>query len=140
MSADVKTGKILFIGLGNRDVTPDAVGPFDNGSAAIIVPEYYSEEGSEVFVYAPGVTIQTGLETADFVKAVGNEIKPDLLIVIDALAARNSSRLCRTIQLTNTGIHPGSGVGNSRKEISEEMLGIPCHRYWDSDSCRWSCS
>ena len=58
-----------------------------------IVPEYYSEDGSEVFVYAPGVTIQTGLETADFVKAMVTEIKPDLLIVIDALAARDSSRL-----------------------------------------------
>ena len=89
------------------------------------MPDYYSEDGSEVFVYAPGVTIQTGLETADFVKAVAGEIKPDVLIVIDALAARNSSRLCRTIQLTNTGIHPGSGVGNSRKEISEDTLGLP---------------
>ena len=94
-------------------------------SHAQLVPEYYSEDGSEVFVYAPGVTIQTGLETADFVKAVAAEIKPDLLIVIDALAARDSSRLCRTIQLTNTGIHPGSGVGNSRKEVSEETMGMP---------------
>jgi len=121
----LKTGKILLIGLGNRDITPDAVGPLTMDRLKVIVPEYYSEEGSEVYVYAPGVTIQTGLETADFVKAVTNEIKPDLLIVIDALAARDSSRLCRTIQLTDTGIHPGSGVGNSRKEISQEMLGIP---------------
>ena len=121
----LKTGKILLIGLGNRDITPDAVGPLTMDRLRGIVPDYYSDEGSEVFVYAPGVTIQTGLETADFVKAVTNEIKPDLLIVIDALAARDSSRLCRTIQLTNTGIHPGSGVGNSRKEISQDMLGIP---------------
>lgn len=128
MLADVvslKTGKILLIGLGNRDITPDAVGPLTMDRLRGIVPDYYSEEGSEVYVYAPGVTIQTGLETADFVKAVTNEIKPDLLIVIDALAARDSSRLCRTIQLTDTGIHPGSGVGNSRKEISQDMLGIP---------------
>lgn len=122
---NVEKGKILFIGLGNRDVTPDAVGPLTMDSLRNIVPDYYSEDGSEVFVYAPGVTIQTGLETADFVKAVANEIQPDLLIVIDALAARDSSRLCRTIQLTNTGIHPGSGVGNSRKEVSEETLGVP---------------
>ncbi len=121
----IREGKILFIGLGNRDITPDAVGPLTMDRLRNIVPDYYSEEGSEVYVYAPGVTIQTGLETADFVKAVAAEIKPDLLIVIDALAARNSSRLCRTIQLTNTGIHPGSGVGNSRKEISEETLGLP---------------
>ncbi len=121
----LKTGKILLIGLGNRDITPDAVGPLTMDKLRDIVPNYYSEEGSEVFVYAPGVTIQTGLETSDFVNALVTEIKPDLLIVIDALAARDSSRLCRTIQLTDTGIHPGSGVGNSRKEISKEVLGIP---------------
>ncbi|MHA6260357.1 GPR endopeptidase [Sporosarcina sp. CAU 1771] len=122
---NVAKGKILFIGLGNRDVTPDAVGPITMDILRNVVPDYYSDDGSEVFVYAPGVTIQTGLETADFVKAVANEIKPDLLIVIDALAARDSSRLCKTIQLTNTGIHPGSGVGNSRKEVSQETLGMP---------------
>ena len=121
----VKQGKILFVGLGNRDVTPDAVGPYAMDHLQQIVPDYYAEEGSEVFVYAPGVTIQTGLETANFVKAVTTEIQPDVLIVIDALAARNSTRLCRTIQLTNTGIHPGSGVGNNRKEISREALGVP---------------
>lgn len=121
----VAAGKILFVGLGNRDVTPDAVGPLTMDKLANLVPDYYSPEGSEVFVYAPGVTIQTGLETADFVKALVNEIKPDLLVVVDALAARDSSRLCRTIQLTDTGIHPGSGVGNSRKEVSADTLGIP---------------
>lgn len=121
----ISKGKILFIGLGNRDVTPDAVGPLTMDKLRDVVPEYYSEKGGEVFVYAPGVTIQTGLETADFIKAVVSEVKPDLLVVIDALAARDSSRLCRTIQLTDTGIHPGSGVGNSRKEVSEETLGVP---------------
>lgn len=124
-TAPLKNGKILFIGLGNRDVTPDAVGPLTMDRLQALVPEYYSEDGSEVFVYAPGVTIQTGLETADFVKAITDEVKPDLLIVIDALAARSSARLCRTIQLTDTGIHPGSGVGNNRKEISREALGLP---------------
>jgi len=121
----VANGKILFVGLGNRDITPDAVGPLTMDRLRDLVPSYYSEDGSEIFVYAPGVTIQTGLETADFVKALVTEIKPDLLVVIDALAARDSSRLCRTIQLTDTGIHPGSGVGNSRKEISKESLGLP---------------
>ncbi len=121
----LKKGKILFVGLGNRDVTPDAIGPLTMDRLKDIVPAYYDEAGGEVYVYAPGVTIQTGLETADFVKAIVGEIKPDLLIVIDALAARDSSRLCRTIQLTDTGIHPGSGVGNSRKEISYETLGLP---------------
>ncbi|AOV07917.1 GPR endopeptidase [Sporosarcina ureilytica] len=121
----IANGKILFIGLGNREVTPDAVGPLAMDRLREIVAEYYTEDGGEVFVYAPGVTIQTGLETADFIKAVVSEVEPDLLIVIDALAARDSSRLCRTIQLTDTGIHPGSGVGNSRKEVSEETLGLP---------------
>lgn len=118
-------GKILFVGLGNREVTPDAVGPFTMDRLKEIVPSYFTKEGGEVFVYAPGVTIQTGLETADFIKAIVSEIQPDLLIVIDALAARDSSRLCRTIQLTDTGIHPGSGVGNNRKEVSMETLGVP---------------
>lgn len=121
----MESGKVLFIGLGNRDITPDAIGPLTMDKLRDLVPDYYSKDGSEVFVYAPGVTIQTGLETADFVKALVAEIKPDLLVIIDALAARDSSRLCRTIQLTNTGIHPGSGVGNSRKEVSEETLGLP---------------
>lgn len=124
-SLNLKSGKILFIGLGNRDVTPDAVGPLTMDRLKMIVPEYYAEDGSEVYVYAPGVTIQTGLETAHFVNALVTEIQPDLLVVVDALAARDSSRLCRTIQLTDTGIHPGSGVGNSRKEVSKETLGIP---------------
>lgn len=118
-------GKILFVGLGNRDVTPDAVGPFTMDRLKEIVPTYFTEDGGEVFVYAPGVTIQTGLETADFIQAIVTEIQPDVLIVIDALAARDSARLCRTIQLTDTGIHPGSGVGNNRKEVSMETLGVP---------------
>ncbi|QTD41646.1 GPR endopeptidase [Sporosarcina sp. Te-1] len=118
-------GKILFIGLGNREVTPDAIGPLTMDRMTEIVPKYFSDEGAEVYVYAPGVTIQTGLETAEFVGAVIDKIKPDVLIVIDALAAKDSSRLCRTIQMTDTGIHPGSGVGNSRKEVSKETLGIP---------------
>ncbi|WP_153722286.1 GPR endopeptidase [Sporosarcina cascadiensis] len=117
--------KILFIGLGNPDITPDAVGPVTMGFVKEVIPDYYEEDDSGILVYAPGVTIQTGLETASFVKAIVEEAKPDVLIVVDALAARSSSRLCRTVQLTDTGIHPGSGVGNSRKELSENSLGIP---------------
>lgn len=117
--------RLLFIGLGNRDVTPDAVGPLAMDVFKDVIPAYYAEDGSEVIVYAPGVTIQTGLETAHFVKAIANQVKPDAIVIIDALAARDSNRLCKTIQLTDTGIHPGSGVGNSRKELSEETLGVP---------------
>ncbi len=122
-----------MVGLGNREVTPDAVGPLTMDRLKEIVPIYYSDEGSELYVYAPGVTIQTGLETADFVKALVNEIKPDLLIVVDALAARDSSRLCKTIQMTDTGIHPGSGVGNSQEGIIERNIRHPghCNRYSD---------
>ncbi|MDV6377961.1 GPR endopeptidase [Sporosarcina sp. GW1-11] len=117
--------KLLLIGLGNRDITPDAVGPLTMDYVKEVIPDYYESDESDIIVYAPGVTIQTGLETASFVKAIIDQAKPDALIVVDALAARSSSRLCRTIQLTDTGIHPGSGVGNSRKELSENSLGIP---------------
>ncbi|PIC78511.1 GPR endopeptidase [Sporosarcina sp. P19] len=117
--------KVLCVGLGNREITPDAVGPAVMDYVKEVIPDYYETDESGVMVYAPGVTIQTGLETASFVKAIVDQSKPDLLLVVDALAARSSARLCRTIQLTDTGIHPGSGVGNSRKELSEKSLGIP---------------
>lgn len=119
-----KDSKILIIGLGNATITPDAIGPktieYLQGSSLT-----EKAERVKVVMYAPGVTGQTGFETSDFVQAISNAFKPDLIIALDALAARNSERLCKTIQLTNTGIHPGSGVGNQRKEISEEVYGVP---------------
>ncbi|MFJ7949999.1 GPR endopeptidase [Lysinibacillus sp. NPDC096418] len=112
--------KILIIGLGNRTITPDAVGPL------VIDHLHNLEQIDDKFVmYAPGVTGQTGYETGEFVAALAERIQPKLIIVIDALASRSSERLCKTIQLTNTGIHPGSGVGNQRQEISQEVLGVP---------------
>ncbi|MGE6488372.1 GPR endopeptidase [Paenisporosarcina sp. NPDC076898] len=116
--------KVLIIGLGNRTITPDAIGP-------LAIDRFHEEmfhfpfETGQVVFYAPGVTGQTGLETGEFVKAIAEHVKPDLILIIDALAARNQDRLCKTIQLTNTGIHPGSGVGNARSEISHESLGVP---------------
>lgn len=116
--------KILIIGLGNRTITPDAIGP-------LAIDRFHEKmftvpiEFGHIVFYAPGVTGQTGLETGEFVKAISQRVKPDLILVIDALAARNQDRLCKTIQITNTGIHPGSGVGNSRNEISFESLGVP---------------
>ena len=112
--------KILIIGLGNRTITPDAIGPYliDHLHSLDVIDEKF-------VMYAPGVTGQTGYETGDFVAALAERLQPKLIIVVDALATRASDRLCKTIQLTNTGIHPGSGVGNQRKEISYEMLGIP---------------
>ena len=112
---------ILIIGLGNKTITPDAVGPLTIDA----LQKENSEQESNFILFAPGVTGQTGYETSDFVAALAEKIKPKLIIVIDALATRSTERLCKTIQLTNTGIHPGSGVGNERKEISETSLGIP---------------
>lgn len=117
-----KEDKILIVGLGNKTITPDAIGPF----AIDAMQREFEEEYNEQFImYAPGVTGQTGFETSEFVGALVDKIQPGLVIVIDALATKASPRLCRTIQLTDTGIHPGSGVGNERAEISYEALGVP---------------
>ncbi len=124
---------VLVVGLGNREVTADALGPqvVDNlfitrhviknyGKAA-----YNCKKMNLVSSIEPGVMAKTGMETAEIVKGVVAETRPDVLIVIDALAARNTKRLNRTIQITNTGIQPGSGVGNHRNALTEESLGVP---------------
>lgn len=114
--------KILVVGLGNKTITPDAIGPV----TIDFMQERQLDDFHEQFIlYAPGVTGQTGFETSDFIHALVEKIQPDLVIVIDALATRGTSRLCKTIQITDTGIHPGSGVGNQRAEVSKEVLGIP---------------
>ena len=123
----------LVVGLGNRDVTPDALGPHTVECLNVtrhIVKEYgkyaMGEEACQtVSAIAPGVMAQTGMETYEIIKGIVDTVKPDVVFVIDALAARNTKRLNRTIQIADTGIHPGSGVGNHRNEISEETLGIP---------------
>ena len=130
---DRKELKILFVGLGNRAVTPDALGPYvtDNLCATRhIVKEYgkYAmgmQHVNLVSTLAPGVMGQTGMETVEVVRGVVKETKPDLVIAVDALAARNSRRLNRTIQIADTGIHPGSGVGNHRNGITRESIGVP---------------
>lgn len=120
--------KIMVAGLGNREVTPDALGPFviDN----LYVTRHLLKEGIisksvEISAIAPGVMAQTGMESLTILKALVKEIQPELLIVIDALAARESDRLNKTIQLADTGITPGSGVGNHRNAINKENIGIP---------------
>lgn len=123
----------LVVGLGNRDVTPDALGPHTVECLNVtrhIVKEYgkYAmgeDEAHMVSAIAPGVMAQTGMETYEIIKGIVQMIEPDVVFVIDALAARNTKRLNRTIQIADTGIHPGSGVGNHRNEISKETLGIP---------------
>ena len=124
---------VLVVGLGNREVTADALGPHvvDNlyitrhvvkeyGKAAYNCSKMNLVSGME-----PGVMAKTGMETAEIVKGVVAQTSPDVLVVIDALAARSIKRLNRTIQITNTGIQPGSGVGNHRNALTEEELGIP---------------
>lgn len=128
-----KEQSILVVGLGNREVTADALGPqvVDNlfitrhvvkayGKAA-----YNKESINLISSIEPGVMAKTGMETAEIVKGVIDETGPDVVVVIDALAARSTKRLNRTIQITNTGIQPGSGVGNHRNALTLESLGIP---------------
>lgn len=122
----------LVVGLGNRDVTPDALGPFTLEQLNItrhIIKEYgncaLQTRTQMVSAIAPGVMAQTGMETYEIIKGVVDMTSPDVVFVIDALAARNTKRLNRTIQITDTGIRPGSGVGNHRNEISKETIGVP---------------
>ena len=124
---------VLIVGLGNRQVTPDALGPYVVENLCVtrhIVKEYgkYAmgmEHANLVSAIIPGVMGQTGMETVGIVKGVVEETSPDLVIAIDALAARNSRRLNRTVQIADTGIHPGSGVGNHRNGLTKESLGVP---------------
>ena len=112
--------KILVVGLGNREVTPDALGPYVVDNMMItrhIIKEYGqyafgNKATSQISGIVPGVMAQTGMESGEIVRGVIEETKPDIVIVVDALAARSVKRLNRTIQITDTGINPGSGVGN----------------------------
>jgi len=122
--------KCLIIGLGNDKSTPDALGPkvIDN----IMVTRHLFELNENikdgirnVSAIACGVMGETGIETSDIIKSIIKTTKPDFVIAIDALCASSVARVNKTIQMTDTGIHPGSGVGNKRKEISEDTLNIP---------------
>lgn len=119
----------LIIGLGNENSTPDALGPLVIGKIMVTNPLYLYGELEEgyrrVCAIAPGVTGETGIETSDFIKYIIDCVKPQFVIVIDALASGSIERVNRTIQMTNTGIAPGSGIGNKRKEVSKELYGIP---------------
>lgn len=124
---------VLVVGLGNRAVTPDSLGPRVVDNLYItrhILNEYgrfaFGKEGmNRISSIVPGVMAQTGMESMEIVAAVVKETKPDFVIVVDALAARNTKRLNRTIQVTDTGINPGSGVGNHRHGLNEKSLGVP---------------
>ena len=124
---------ILVAGLGNREVTPDALGPRVVENLMItrhVIQEFgkyaFGEEiQNPVSSIVPGVMAQTGMESMEIIRGVIEETKPDCVIAIDALAARSTKRLARTIQITDTGINPGSGVGNHRHGLNKESLGIP---------------
>ena len=124
---------VLVVGLGNREVTPDALGPYVVDQLNVtrhIVQEYgryaVGKGGSRIVsAIVPGVMAQTGMESAEIIRGIVNETTPDLIMVIDALAARSTKRLNRTIQISDAGIHPGAGVGNHRSEITKDTMGIP---------------
>ena len=124
---------VLVVGLGNREVTPDALGPEVVGNLRItrhVVKEYgkaafEKEKVHMVSGIVPGVMAQTGMETLEIVRGVVEETQPDVVVAIDALAARSSKRLNRTIQISDAGIHPGSGVGNHRHSLTRETIGVP---------------
>lgn len=121
--------RVLIVGLGNHKVTPDALGPLvvENIFITRHLKQYdlIKEDTIEMSGLIPGVMAQTGMEAVEIVRGVVKEAKPTKVVVIDALCARNSSRLNKTIQISNTGISPGSGVGNHRKAMNEETIGVP---------------
>ncbi len=126
-----KQGEILVVGLGNIYVTPDALGPKVINEIEVTrhiinyLPQYVNEGTRMVSAISPGVLGTTGIETAEILKGIVDNINPKLIIVIDALASRSIERISSTIQLSDTGIIPGAGVGNKRSEISQATLGVP---------------
>lgn len=123
---------IMIVGLGNRAVTADALGPkvIDHLSVtrhiiSMYGKEAYSKEVPIISAMEPGVMAKTGIETAEMVAGVIEKTKPDVLIVVDSLAARSTKRLYTTIQISDAGIAPGSGVGNHRNAINAEGMGVP---------------
>jgi len=132
VAANLEEVNVLIAGLGNREVTPDALGPqvVDNLFVTRHLIREFGDEFKEknnlgnVSAISPGVMGQTGMESSEILRGIIKETKPQLVIVIDALAARSINRLNTTIQITNTGISPGSGVGNNRKALNKESLGV----------------
>ncbi len=126
-----KEDDILVVGLGNAYVTPDSLGPkvisyIDVTRHLLKYAPQYLEEGTRpVSAISPGVLGTTGIETLEIIKGIVDNIKPKMLIVIDSLASKSIERISSTIQIADTGITPGAGVGNTRKELSQETLGIP---------------
>lgn len=132
LSKIMPDGSALVCGIGNRSITPDALGP--DCISHILATRHIGEELAKsigfdnlrsVTAISPGVLGQTGIETGEIIRAVIDKTKPDFVIAIDALASRKLSRLGKTIQIADTGIIPGGGVSNSRNELSKKTLGVP---------------
>lgn len=125
-----ENSSILVVGLGNWNVTPDALGPKVTEKVLVTrhmteyIPEQIDESVRPVSAISPGVLGLTGIETSEIILGVVNRIKPDLVIAIDALASRRMERVNSTIQISDTGINPGSGVGNNRKELNKNTIGV----------------
>ena len=126
-----RQGGALVVGLGNRELTPDSLGPRVTQRILVTrhlftqLPELLDERVQPVSVLAPGVMGSTGMETGEVVQAVVQRVKPACVVVVDALAARSTSRILNTVQLTDAGVSPGSGVGNHRDALTRETLGVP---------------
>ncbi len=125
-----ENGPVLIAGLGNPAITPDAVGHIAAKNALVTLhlidaPGGVFSDLRSVACVEPGVLGTTGIESVEVVRAVAEKIRPAAVIAVDALASRRAERLCRTVQITDTGIVPGSGVGNARKELSANTLGVP---------------
>ncbi len=123
-------GSVLVAGLGNRAITPDAVGPWTVDSVAVtrhLVERLPDTFGAfrPVAAVATGVLGATGVESGELVKALCERLRPSFVIAVDALAARHASRLCSSLQLCDTGIVPGSGIGNARFALNRQELGVP---------------
>ena len=134
---------LLVVGLGNTYVTPDSLGPKVVKEIDITrhllkyAPEYIDPNTRPVTAIAPGVLGNTGIETVEIIKGIVDHVKPKLVIVIDSLASRSIERISSTIQIADTGIVPGGGVGNARSEISKATLSIPVIAIRSTNGCRF---
>ena len=123
--------EVIIVGLGNLYVTPDSLGPKVVNEIEVTrhvinyLPQYVNEGTRKISAISPGVLGTTGIETLEILKGIVDNIKPKLVIAIDALASRNIQRINSTVQLSDTGIVPGAGIGNTRSEISIKTLGVP---------------
>ncbi|MHA0855748.1 GPR endopeptidase [Paenibacillus sp. CMAA1364] len=127
-----KNSTVLVVGLGNWNVTPDSLGPLVVENILVtrhyfeLVPDQVAPGYRELSAIAPGVLGVTGIESSEIVQGIIDRTKPDLIIAIDALASRSLERVNTTIQIADIGIHPGSGIGNKRRGLTKEVLGVPC--------------